>query len=350
MTHTNKHEASKEKLIAELSEKDRRISELERALNRYGAELKERSNQLEQVLAFINAVPDFICFKDKEGKWLFINDAGLDVFKLKGVDFRGKTEHEIAEYAELSHKEALFSCLQIDEDAIGSNEIIQKDEAILLFDGSKKIYDFIRTPLFNQDGSRKGLAIFARDVTEQRTMEDEIRQKNEQLTTMAITDALTGIFNRRYLIVRFEEEFKKSKRLNSPFGCILIDIDKFKHVNDNYGHLIGDEVIKKACLIVKESVRIYDIVGRFGGEEFLIILPDTKKDDALHLAERLRSKVKEGLWVDIDGSDAINITISLGVTCFNEGDASIDDMFKRADDALYKAKKGGRDRVEWGDY
>lgn len=348
MTHTNKQNMSKEELIMELNKKDSQIGELERALNRYGTELKERSNLLERVLCFINAMPDSICFKDEEGKWLFVNDAGLDVFKLKGVDFRGKREEEIACYTEQSYKEMLISCAQIDEETLVNSAIVQKDEIVLLPDGSKKIYDFIRTPLFYHDGRRKGLAIFARDVTEQRRMQEEIRQKNEQLTTMAITDALTGIFNRRYLISRFEEELEKSKRHSSPLGCILIDIDKFKYVNDNYGHLVGDEIIKKVCGIVKESVRIYDVVGRFGGEEFLIILPDTKEDDAMHLAERLRNNVKEGLVFDIAGGDTINVTISLGVTCLKDEDISIDDMFKRADDALYKAKKGGRDRVEWG--
>lgn len=166
----------------------------------------------------------------------------------------------------------------------------------------------------------------------------EARQTIEKI---AITDELTGLFNRRHILSRFNEEFQQARRLNKNLGCLIADIDHFKTINDSRGHLVGDEVLKEVSRRISRSVRIYDILGRYGGEEFLILLPDTTLDQAWHFAERTRMYVKEG---DITGN---RVTICLGVTCLQEQDQSIDDMIKRADDVLYRAKNAGRDRVEW---
>ncbi|HUI44954.1 MAG TPA: diguanylate cyclase [Nitrospirota bacterium] len=161
-----------------------------------------------------------------------------------------------------------------------------------------------------------------------------------QIEKIAITDELTGLFNRRHILERFLEEFEQAKRLEKTFSCIIGDIDHFKSVNDQYGHLAGDDVLKEVSHRLKSIIRAYDIVGRYGGEEFLIILPGTDIEQAWHFAERIRMAVKEPRVVTAP------VTISLGVTCFEEADQTIDDMIKRADDALYRAKNAGRDRVE----
>jgi len=158
---------------------------------------------------------------------------------------------------------------------------------------------------------------------------------------MAITDGLTDLFNRMHLFSRFEEEFNRAKRLKNNLGCIMLDIDHFKSINDKYGHLTGDEVLKEISLRLRNSIRIYDVLGRYGGEEFLIVLPDTDFENAKSLAERIRDKIKEKLIANI------RVTISLGITSIQEKDETINDMIKRTDEALYKAKNSGRDRVEW---
>jgi diguanylate cyclase (GGDEF)-like protein len=149
------------------------------------------------------------------------------------------------------------------------------------------------------------------------------------------------LYNRRHIFARFHEEFEKTTRLGKSLSCIIADIDHFKTVNDQYGHLTGDSVLKEVAHRIRQSIRVYDILGRYGGEEFLIILPETDIEQAWHFAERTRMQVKESPIMDNV------ITISLGVTCLQEGDQTIDDMIKRADDVLYKAKNAGRDRVEW---
>lgn len=169
----------------------------------------------------------------------------------------------------------------------------------------------------------------------------KLAEARMQIEKIAITDDLTGVYNRRHIMNRFTEEFEQARRLKGNLSCIIADIDHFKTVNDLYGHLAGDEVLKATGQAFKSLVRAYDIVGRYGGEEFLFILPETSIEQAWHFAERVRMHVKERPMADRQ------ITISLGATGREDDDQSIDDMIKRADDALYRAKNAGRDRVEW---
>ncbi len=165
---------------------------------------------------------------------------------------------------------------------------------------------------------------------------DEARETIEKI---AVTDALTELFNRRQILLRFEEEFEKYKRLKTDVSCIMMDIDNFKDINDSYGHQIGDHVLSVISARMRGTVRAYDILGRYGGEEFLIILPDTGLEEARGLAERIRTSVKKELI------GKTPVTLSLGVVCVQESDRSVDDIIRRADENLYKAKKGGKDRV-----
>jgi diguanylate cyclase (GGDEF)-like protein len=165
---------------------------------------------------------------------------------------------------------------------------------------------------------------------------DDARQTIEKI---AITDALTELFNRRHIMSRFEEEFEKFKRLKMNVSCIMIDIDHFKTINDSYGHLTGDQILKVLSARMRNSVRAYDIIGRYGGEEFLVIMPDTGLEDARGLAERIRTSVRE------ETIGNIAVTLSLGVVCVQESDRSVDDIIRRADENLYRAKNSGRDRI-----
>ena len=172
----------------------------------------------------------------------------------------------------------------------------------------------------------------------------EIQQRFEYL---AITDGLMEIFNRRHIMTRFNEEFERARRLKKDLGCIMIDIDRFKSINDEFGHLVGDEALREVSVRIKNAIRIYDVLGRYGGEEFLIVLPDTDFDNTRSLAERIRENVKADMFLSTDMPLHIHLTISLGIARMTEEDSSIDDIIKRADDGLYKAKNSGRDRVEW---
>jgi diguanylate cyclase (GGDEF)-like protein len=166
------------------------------------------------------------------------------------------------------------------------------------------------------------------------------------LEKMSITDNLTGVPNRNHLLARFEEEFQEHRRQKTELGCLLIDLDDLKKVNESQGHLTGDAVLKEFARMTKSCIRIYDIFGRFGGEEFIILLPITTLVQAMAFAERIRKTIGKDLAVKSGSGDEVRMTISLGVTTLRDGDASVDAVVRRAEEALSKAKASGRNRAE----
>ena len=161
-----------------------------------------------------------------------------------------------------------------------------------------------------------------------------------RLAESAINDSLTGTFNRGYFTEYLAYEFERSKRKKTTFSLIMLDIDHFKKVNDTYGHRRGDYALKTLVQIVKKSTRKIDVLARVGGEEFILLLPDTSLKDAAILASRVRRNCESFLFEEIG-----TMTISLGITELTDGD-NIDSILKRVDSALYKAKENGRNRCE----
>jgi diguanylate cyclase (GGDEF)-like protein len=170
------------------------------------------------------------------------------------------------------------------------------------------------------------------------------------LKELSITDPLTGLFNRRYFDERFFEEIQRSKRHSLSFSLAMIDIDDFKLFNDTEGHLAGDEILKNIANIAKDSLRIIDVIARFGGEEFAVIMPQTDKDEAFMVTERIRKSIVEYLprtW-NVFPNDAI--TISIGIASFPSDGNDRKSLIRNADKALYTAKIKGKDRtVVWAD-
>lgn len=165
----------------------------------------------------------------------------------------------------------------------------------------------------------------------------------KEVESMAVTDGLTLLRTRRHLMDRFEEEFARSKLRGLSLSFLMLDIDHFKRINDQHGHLAGDQVLREIGRIVLQSTREIDIAGRFGGEEFCIILPDTDKEGALLVAERIRGSVSEH---KIRAYDAhIPVSVSIGVATSPDDAHKMEELLDRADWALYRAKKMGRDRV-----
>lgn len=198
--------------------------------------------------------------------------------------------------------------------------------------------------------NRKNEALHERNL-ELITIQEELFRVNQKLEQMAVTDGLTGCFNRRYLMQQLEHEVLLNRRYQIPFAIFLFDIDHFKQINDNYGHLVGDEVIRSTADIVRTKLRRTDILARYGGEEFTIYLPHTNREQSELLAERIKHAVGDN-WLDV-GSEKIHVTISMGVVTELSKDLTFEDpkeylrgLFASADSALYKAKNDGRNRVE----
>ncbi len=169
-------------------------------------------------------------------------------------------------------------------------------------------------------------------------------EAQHRLKRLASTDELTGLRNRRYMMKRLEEEYERSLRLGQELCVIMLDLDYFKKINDTWGHPFGDEVLKWVSNLMNEVVRTYDIIGRIGGEEFLIISPSTTLEEAVILAERLRKTVEQETLA-ADGNE-LTITISAGVALQYKAHGDSADLIRRADAALYRAKHAGRNRVE----
>jgi len=172
-----------------------------------------------------------------------------------------------------------------------------------------------------------------------------VRHAQKKLHIMATTDPLTALFNRRHMTYLAEREIQRFTRTNSPIGILLIDIDHFKVINDQFGHNVGDDVLVNIALIIKQQVRTQDLIARWGGEEFLVVLPDTTTGDARLSAERIRAAFHDYDWLNkIDAN--LSATISIGVSEFQQGE-SLSSAIARADLALYKSKAAGRNRVEF---
>lgn len=171
----------------------------------------------------------------------------------------------------------------------------------------------------------------------------------ERLKRLGLMDPLTGVNNRRYVEQRLTEEIVRARRRASDFCCLFIDIDLFKQINDGYGHQCGDEVLREVANRVKAELRLSDTLGRFGGEEFVVLLPETQLADACNVAERIRAGIANQLF--ILGHRMLQVSASIGVAAIDHAmpDQSVDllgqHMLAQADQALYRAKQGGRNRV-----
>ena len=177
-----------------------------------------------------------------------------------------------------------------------------------------------------------------------RQLQRKLREQNDHLEKISRTDPLTQLVNRRYFMERFAIEYSRMQRYGTPLSYVMIDVDHFKEINDDYGHLAGDRILQRIAEVMNETVRSHDLVGRYGGEEFAILLPQCDAEDAARVAERCREKVAA---VQVPHLDAfISATISVGVVTLPRSDVrDIDGAIQRADNALYDAKTAGRNRV-----
>ena len=175
------------------------------------------------------------------------------------------------------------------------------------------------------------------DITEHKLLEEELRRQ-------AHVDYLTGVYNRRHFMERAEQELSRAHRYGKPLSMLMLDIDHFKQINDRYGHKVGDTVLKAVADLSHATFRDVDILGRLGGEEFAVLLPETGPAAALDAAERLRETIANAR-IPLTGGLVVSFSVSIGVSSMGSAEDNIDVLLNRADKALYEAKDGGRNRV-----
>lgn len=212
-------------------------------------------------------------------------------------------------------------------------QILNYDKA-----GNELWLDINMVPLFDENGILTYYAAIERDLTEHKKLQSH-------LESMATIDSLTGLANRQAFMQRAKNEFNRARRYARPLTVVMIDIDHFKSINDQHGHAAGDEVLRQAADICQSSLRGSDFMGRVGGEEFVLLLPDTPHTNAYHVAERMRLHLYE-TPILLENGTSLNITASFGVAPLNDADNDFNAVLERADEAMYLAKHGGRNLVK----
>ncbi len=198
-------------------------------------------------------------------------------------------------------------------------------------------------PLRSATGKTDHVCLIIYDVTGVAVNKRQLESANTKLQELALRDGLTGLLNRRYWESCLEREFARHQRYDNPVSLVIFDIDHFKRANDTYGHQTGDEVIRSVAEITSRLARETDFAGRYGGEEFVVLLPGTHLEGAAQFAERLRQAVEQQV-LDYQGSP-LSYTISLGVATISDDMANYQILLERADKALYASKEQGRNRV-----
>ncbi len=288
--------------------------------------------------------------KQKERFRSLLENASIGMFIIKNNKFIyfNKKFQELIGYSEKRLKDLNFTQIlgekyrEIFDDIslkIINNEIVKLPlEAKLKRKDDQTIYVelFLNRIKYDDDISLQG---FVNDITKRKLLEIELRDVNKKLKELSIRDELTGVFNFRYFREMLKLKYLESKRYNTPLGLIIIDIDDFKNVNDTYGHLAGDFVLKNVAKIILNSVRNIDIVSRYGGDEFILILPNATDNDLIKIAERILNNIKSfDFWYELN---KINVTVSIGMSSFVGKEELIkneDDLLRFADEALYTVK------------
>jgi diguanylate cyclase (GGDEF)-like protein len=183
---------------------------------------------------------------------------------------------------------------------------------------------------------KSGYAAVIRDISENKKTEDE-------LLRLAATDPLTGAFNRREFSSLADQESQRANRYNHPLSIMMLDLDHFKRLNDTHGHAAGDKALQRFTTLCCNALRTVDIFGRWGGEEFVTLLPETDAEGAVIIAERLRKIVSQSVLIYNDHK--ISLTTSIGIAQYRSGEVTLEGPLSRADSAVYDAKKAGRNRI-----
>ncbi|MFA9459757.1 diguanylate cyclase [Thiohalorhabdus methylotrophus] len=289
---------------------------------------KEAEMARDRLIQILEATPDFVATSDLEGRPLYRNRGGWRMLGLSP-----NTPLEEAPRDDIHPDWALH---RIQEAGIPTaiREGYWEGETALLDTAGREIpVSQVIVAHYGPDGEAERLSTIMRDISERKALESELQRQ-------ATHDRLTGLFNRHHFEALLSDEIQRAERYANPFSLVMFDIDHFKRVNDTHGHPVGDRVLCQVADTVQERLRQTDILARWGGEEFLALLPGTPLPGAAELAEYLRRAI-----ADTETLPGIPATISLGVAEFRVGE-SWTTLLKRVDDALYRAKTGGRNRVE----
>ncbi|MBF7097430.1 sensor domain-containing diguanylate cyclase [Alkalibacter mobilis] len=272
---------------------------------------------------------DAIMLTTPDGKVYRANPAACEMFGRSEDEIISGGRDILVDSSDTRLKKALKERIQ--------NGSVNAELTFLKKDGSK-FPGQVSSNIFKDDEGNIWTTMIIRDITGLKKAEEAMLKLHEETAQMAKSDYLTGILNRRGFIEKLYEEMERVKRNPGNICLVMIDIDYFKNINDQYGHLVGDAILKNFSGLLVNFTRPYDIVGRYGGDEFILLLPDTSYDEALMVADRIRVITEEQEM--IIESRRVKFTVSIGIAHFDhEADLTLDELISQVDDNMYRAKK-----------
>jgi diguanylate cyclase (GGDEF)-like protein len=310
-------------------------------------------SSLRRLVAIIDSTPDLVAMQDPNGEVQFLNAAGrrlLGLPEASGEPWQPGIGWNIEG---LPRKAALLEgSIQRAYPAWAAEKILRQGipaamrdgvwvgETALL-DGAGREVPVSQVLIVHNDeqGHLRQISTIMRDISELKSVLCELKQSNGTLKRLAFIDRLTNVANRRYFENLLDIELHRADRYGTGFALIMFDLDHFKAVNDNYGHAIGDTVLREVASVVVERLRESDVLGRWGGEEFMILLPGDGSQQAAQVAEDVRERVAGHPFPDVG-----QVTVSLGIAACRPGESRTE-FLRRVDDALYRAKREGRNQV-----
>lgn len=290
-------------------------------------------SDLQRQLSLFRAITDHsqavIGAKDLDGRYLYVNREYSRLFHRPCSDFIGHDDFELfpAEIAREFRKADLKvqKCRQA-----------LKVEEVAPVDGELRHFLSVKFPVFDNQGRLYATGLVATDITSLRQLTNELKQ-------LADSDALTGLNNRRKLFELGAHEVQRAARYRFSLSLVMFDLDHFKAINDRFGHAAGDRVLCEFARLVEAKLRSNDSLGRLGGEEFAVLMPHTRVDQAAHWVERLQKRLR-GWTLLLEDGNAVRLSVSAGIAELEPG-GSFEQLLGRADDLLYRAKAAGRDCV-----
>lgn len=285
---------------------------------------------------------DAVFMVDRDYRLINVNQQAADLLGFRREDLIGKAYSDFVAPSEKEKVAQNFK--QLDKE--GTSPFFER--VLVRQDGSRCRVEFNATAIRDENGKLLYYQGVARDMTERKRLEEQLRYSLEEMEALAMQDPLTGLLNRRAVTEHAEAEWHRSARERRPMCIVLIDLDNLKDVNDSLGHPVGDQAIIELAGIIKASRRRYDWSGRWGGDEFMLVLPGANLVEANEVAERLRTQYAESPVV-MSIPERVRPHISIGVACYSgrPGEQTpLTQLISQADQALYRAKQEGKNRVE----
>ncbi len=285
-----------------------------------------------------DSIHDPFSIVDRNYKIVKVNDAYARMKKKLADELLGKPCYKVLH----GRSDICEEC--VIEKTFRSSDPCAKEKLIMNSDGQEVWLEIYTYPVFDEQGTVSHVIEYARDITDRKMAEEEKKRLIKELNYLSTIDGLTGLFNRRALNDLLGYEIDRAKRYQSELSLIICDIDWFKQINDTCGHRAGDIALQAVTGALKHALRKADILGRYGGDEFMLILPETSLTGAKNLAEKIRAAIEDIKLVISEGK-VIRLSMSIGVAgcCVSEED--LDTIVARADAALYASKQAGRNRV-----